>query len=213
MRGPSDVRVLVADDHPLFRDGVVRQIERTDGLQVAGEASTGIQALGLIRRLAPDVAVLDLKMPVMDAIQVTVQAIRDRAETGVLIVSGFADPAVRVRAFRAGARGVLSKECERSQICEAVKAVAAGELVSGELPEAMVSALPSDPVCGSAPLSAREREILELMAAGVSGPQAARLLGLSPGTIKTHTQHLFRKLSVNDRAAAVAQAMRQGVLR
>jgi two-component system nitrate/nitrite response regulator NarL len=212
MHAGTDIRVLVADDHPLFRDGVVRQIERTPGLRVVGEASTGAEALALMRSLRPDVAILDLRMPGLDAIQVTVLALRDSSDIKVLILSGFADAAVRVRALRAGARGFLPKECDRGQICEAVRAVAAGGLVAAEVGEAAMAGVSSEPAGHSTPLSAREGEILELMAAGLSGPAAARLLGVSSSTVKTHTQHLFRKLSVNDRAAAVAQAMRKGLL-
>ena len=213
MAANSRTRVLIADDHPLFRDGLARHIRERPELELIGEASDGPAALEAIRELRPDVAVLDIKMPGLDGLKVAGAIARDELPTKVVILSAFLESAVVFKALEGGARAFLSKDADRGEVCEAIIAVARGEVV---LPPIVQSGL-ADEIRAHARdrapnLTAREREVLELIAAGASAPAIAQRLHLSTGTVKSHLQHLYEKLGVSDRAAAVAEAMRRGML-
>lgn len=207
------VRVVVGDDHPLFREGAVRALVASGQIEVVGEAGDGLQALELIGRLRPDVALLDLRMPGLDGAQVAAAALKQGLSTRVLLLSAYTDSALVYRALQQGVAGYLPKESSRTAIVNAVLDCAAGrdvvapELASGLAAEIRRRAEPSGPS-----LSAREREVLQLIASGESIPTIARELFLAPSTIKTHVQRLYEKLGVADRAAAVAEAMRRGLL-
>jgi two-component system nitrate/nitrite response regulator NarL len=207
------VRVVVGDDHPLFREGAVRALVASGQIQVVGEASDGEQALELINALRPDVALLDLRMPGLDGAQVAAALLRQGVPTRVLLLSAYTESEVVYQALQLGAAGYLPKESSRAQIvaavldCAAGKDVLATDLASGLAAEIRRRAAPSGPT-----LSAREREVLQLIAAGESVPTIAKELFLAPSTIKTHVQRLYEKLGVADRAAAVAEAMRRGLL-
>lgn len=207
------VRVVVADDHPLFREGLVRALTSSGQIEIAGEAANGSEALELITAHKPDVALIDLQMPGMDGAQVAAAVVRDELPTRVLLVSAHADSALVYHALQQGAAGYLPKESSRSEIVTAVLDCAAGrdvvspELASGLAAEIRRRAEPSGPT-----LSAREREVLKHIAEGASIPMIAKELFLAPSTIKTHVQRLYEKLGVGDRAAAVAEAMRRGLL-
>ena len=207
------VRVVVADDHPLFREGLVRALTGSGQVEVVGEAENGPTALELIQKESPDVALLDYQMPGMDGAQVAAAVVRDELPTRVLLVSAHADSALVYHALQQGAAGYLPKESSRSEIITAVLDCAAGrdvldsKLASGLAAEIRRRAEPSGPT-----LSAREREVLKLIADGGSIPMIAKQLFLAPSTVKTHVQRLYEKLGVGDRAAAVAEAMRRGLL-
>ena len=216
MRGTFNnqrVRVVVADDHPLFREGLVRALTGSGQVEVVGEAENGPAALELIQKESPDVALLDYQMPGMDGAQVAAAVVRDELPTRVLLVSAHADSALVYHALQQGAAGYLPKESSRSEIITAVLDCAAGrdvldpKLASGLAAEIRRRAEPSGPT-----LSAREREVLKLIADGGSIPMIAKTLFLAPSTVKTHVQRLYEKLGVGDRAAAVAEAMRRGLL-
>ena len=207
------VRVVVADDHPLFREGLVRALTGSGQVEVVGEAENGPAALELIQKESPDVALLDYQMPGMDGAQVAAAVVRDELPTRVLLVSAHADSALVYHALQQGAAGYLPKESSRSEIITAVLDCAAGrdvldpKIASGLAAEIRRRAEPSGPT-----LSAREREVLKLIADGGSIPMIAKTLFLAPSTVKTHVQRLYEKLGVGDRAAAVAEAMRRGLL-
>lgn len=209
----TKVRVVVADDHPLFREGLVRALTGSGQIEIAGEAANGLEALELIAAHRPDVALIDLQMPGLDGPQVAAAVVRDELPTRVLLVSAHADAALVYHALQQGAAGYLPKESSRSEIVTAVLDCAAGrdvvapELASGLAAEIRRRAEPSGPS-----LSAREREVLKHIAEGASVPMIAKELFLAPSTIKTHVQRLYEKLGVGDRAAAVAEAMRRGLL-
>ena len=212
-RDGARVRVLAADDHPLFREAVVRAIKERPEFELVGEAEDGTRALAAIRELAPDVAVLDVKMPGLDGLAVLNAVVRDALPTRVILLSAFLDGAVAFEAMAAGAAGYLSKEAERGRIADAIAAVGRGETVLG--PEVQSGLAAEIRVRGAKDrpgLSEREREILGHVAAGRSAPQIAELLFLSTATVKSHLQSLYEKLGVSDRAAAVAEAMRRGLL-
>lgn len=218
-RGTSDVvsqrvSVLVADDHPLFRDGISRAVRERPDLELIAEAADGRRALELIRSLRPDVAVVDLSLPGLDGIGVINAVRRDGLSTRVLVLSAAIDGAIVHKAVSTGAAGYLSKSASRPDVCDAVAAVARGELVlepalqAGLLAEVQARGVEDErPV-----LTAREREILALMADGMSAPAMGERLYLSPATVKTHMSHMYEKLGVSDRAACVAEAMRRGLL-
>jgi two-component system, NarL family, nitrate/nitrite response regulator NarL len=205
--------VLVADDHPVFRQGLVDAIKRRPDLELAGEADTGRAALEAIRRLKPDVALIDIKMPALDGIQVVRAVVRDQLPTRVLFLSAYLERQTIYQAVEAGARGYLSKDSNAGAICDAVAAVARGQMVLAPETQAAIAEeirerTPAEPN----PLSQREREILSLTAEGRSASDIALLLYLSPATVKTHLRRIYQKLGVSDRAAAVAEAMRRGLL-
>jgi len=211
--GKTKVRVVVADDHPLYRESVVRALSSSGRVEVVSEADQGRAALEQIRAESPDVAVLDYKLPELDGIAVAHAVARDRLETRVLLLSAFTDSGLVYEALQSGAAGYLPKESRREQIVDAVLACARGEtivppeLASGLVTEIRLRARTDGPV-----LSGREREILRMIAEGKNLPTIAEELFLGVTTVKTHVQHLYEKLGVSDRAAAVAEGMRRRLI-
>jgi two-component system nitrate/nitrite response regulator NarL len=209
----NKVRVVVADDHPLYRDGVVRALSGSCRVEVVAEAEDGTAALAAIEEYAPDVALLDYKLPGLDGVRVTHAIIRDRLPTRVLLLSAFTESGVVYKALEEGAAGFIPKEARREQIVDAVLACARGEnVVPPELASGLVSEIRLRASNHAPALTDREREILKLIASGRSLPEIAGQLYLGVTTVKTHVQHLYEKLSVSDRAAAVAEAMRRGLI-
>jgi two-component system nitrate/nitrite response regulator NarL len=210
---PRRVTVDFVDDHPFFRDGVTRGLARDGRIEVLGEAATGAEALAVIGRELPDVALVDYQLPDMTGVDVTHALRRDSVATRVLLVSAFTDGAVVFRALEEGAAGYLAKDASRTELIDAVMQVARGEtVIPGGLTEGLAAqirlrAQPSAPA-----LTPRELDVLKGFARGLSIPQLAAELFVAPSTVKTHTQRLYEKLGVSDRAAAVAAAMRLGLL-
>jgi two-component system, NarL family, nitrate/nitrite response regulator NarL len=207
------VTVVVVDDHPFFRDGVTRGLARDGRIEVVGEAGTGAEALAAIGRERPDVALVDYQLPDMNGVDVTHALRRDSVATRVLLVSAVTDGAVVFRALEEGAAGYLAKDAPRTELIDAVMQVARGEtVIPGGLTEGLAAqirlrAQPSAPA-----LTPRELDVLKGFARGLSIPQLAAELVVAPSTVKTHTQRLYEKLGVSDRAAAVATAMRLRLL-
>lgn len=207
------ITVVVADDHPLYRDGVVRALSASGQIDVVAEAGDGRAALAAIRDHLPEVALVDYRLPELDGVAIVHAVNRDGLATRVLLVSAFTDSGVVYKAVETGAAGFLPKEARREQIVDAVLACARGETV---LPPEVATGLASEMRLRKrhdAPaLTDREQEILRLIADGKSLPTIATELFLGVTTVKTHVQHLYEKLGVSDRAAAVASAMRRGLL-
>jgi two-component system nitrate/nitrite response regulator NarL len=207
------VRVVVADDHPFFRDGVARGLVHSGRIEVVAEAGDGREALEMIRRDDPDVALVDYEMPDIDGLGVVRAAVRDGLRTRVLLLSAHTESAVVYQALQEGAAGYLAKDSKRAEIVEAVLDVARGrtvvpaELAAGLAGEIRIRAKDQGPV-----LSERERQVLQAFARGLSVPQVAGELFIGVSTVKTHTQRLYEKLGVSDRAAAVAEGMRRGLV-
>jgi two-component system nitrate/nitrite response regulator NarL len=205
--------VLVADDHPVFRDGLVRVLSARPEFDVVGEARDGREALDLARRLVPTVALLDVKMPGLDGPSIAHALRRDGVPTRVVLISAHAPSEVVYRAIALGAVAFLSKEADPAEICETVAAAARGETrLSPEVQAELVRQIQMRAVEDRPGITPREREVLALIADGLSGPDIARELHVGPATVKTHLQSLYEKLGVSDRAAAVASAMRMGLL-
>jgi two-component system, NarL family, nitrate/nitrite response regulator NarL len=206
-------RVLVVDDHPMYRDAVAASVRRRADLELVGAATDGREALELIAAERPDVAVLDIEMSGLDGMQVLKGLARDGSLTRVLVLSGHLESAIVYSALAAGARGYLSKDSGPDAICDAIATVARGDtLIPSEVHQGLLREIQLRADDDRPALSAREHEVLKLAAAGCSAPEMARRLYLGVGTVKTHLQSVYRKLGVSDRAAAVAEAMRQGLL-
>ena len=209
----SKVTALIVDDHAFFRDGLSRGLTRSGQVEVVAEVGNGREALEAIRREQPKVAVVDYQMPDMDGIALVHAVVREQLATRVLLLSAFTDSAVVFRALEEGAAGYLSKDADRQAIVDAVLGVARGEtvvpapLAAGLAGEIRLRAQSQAPA-----LSPRERQVLQAFSRGLSIPQTAAELYIEPSTVKTHTQRLYEKLGVSDRAAAVAEAMRRGLL-
>lgn len=209
-KGSELVTVVVGDDHPMYREGVVRAMRETGRIDVVAEASDGRAALAAIREHRPAVALLDYRMPDLDGLAVVAAVTRDELPTHVLLLSATQDPATVYEALAAGAAGYLTKESDRDEIVAAVISCARGD---GYVPTKLASSLANEVrhrSRGDATLlSPREAEIIKLIAEGLSVPDIAGKLHLAPTTVRTHVQNLYGKLGVSDRAAAVAEAMRR----
>lgn len=207
------VTVVVGDDHPVYREGVVRALDNSGRTEVVAAVGNGHDALEAVREHRPDVALLDYKMPGLDGIAVAHAVARDHLPTRVLLLSASTEGSVVYRAIQDGAAGYLSKEADRDDIVAGVVACARGESV---IPPELVTSLATQVhqhAHSAAPLlSGREQEILRLIADGKTVPEMAAELFLAQTTIKTHIRRLYEKLGVSDRGAAVAYAMRNHIL-
>ena len=208
------VTVLVADDHPIYREGIVRAIKDRPDLELIGEAVDGREALERVRSLAPDVAVLDIRMPGLDGTQVLAAMRREGLESEVLFLSAFMEPELAYKTVAAGAKGYLSKESSRQEVCEAIVSIArGGTAFAAEAQAGLAAQIQERETSGGPPqLTDREQEVLELVAEGYSAPDIGKHIHLSTTTVKSHLHSLYEKLGVSDRAAAVAEAMRRGML-
>lgn len=213
-RGRARVRVVLAEDHPVYREGLGHALRGWPEIELVGEAQAGPDALEQIRAQTPDVALLDLKLPQLDGLRVLDAVKRAELPTEVLFISGYDDSETVFRAFSQGARGFLPKHATAQEICEAILTVASGGAV---IPPHHASGLAAEihkrrerdeqPL-----LTERELEILRRSSEGLSVREVAESMHLAVATVKTHLQHAYEKLEVNDRTAAVAKAMRRGWL-
>ncbi len=208
------VSVLVADDHPIYREGIVRAIKDRPELELVGEAGDGRQALEQVRRLTPEVAVLDIRMPGLDGTQVLAAMRREGLGTEVLFLSAFMEPELAYKTVAAGAKGYLSKESSRQEVCEAIVTIArGGTALAAQAQAGLAEQIQERERSGGPPqLTAREQEVLRLVSEGYSAPDIGKHIHLSTTTVKSHLHSLYEKLGVSDRAAAVAEAMRRGML-
>ena len=208
------VTVLVADDHPLFRDGIARAVRGRPELELVAEVGDGRSALERIRELEPAVAVVDLRLPRLDIVTIAGAIARDRLPTRVLVLSAFTEPRLIYGVMSAGAAGYFSKDAERDEILDAIFAVARGESrVEPRLQGALFGELRVQASGEGRPvLAPRELEVLRLIGEGLSARQIGERLCIATSTVKSHQARLYEKLSVSDRAAAVAEGMRLGLL-
>ena len=215
----TPVRVLIADDQALFREGLRTLLSTRPEVDVVGEAANGEEALTLVARLQPDVVLMDLRMPLMDGIQATVR-IRDAwPAIPVLVLTTFDDDASLFGALRAGAAGYLLKDVSSETLIAAVTAAAGGEAflqstVTGRVVAAFARLMESGGPRAEAlvlPLSPREREILALLGTGASNKEIADRLCLAEGTVKNHVTNILTKLDVRDRTQAALRARQLGL--
>jgi two-component system nitrate/nitrite response regulator NarL len=207
------LRVLIADDHPLFLFAIAHSVNSREELEIVGEARTGREAIAAALETEPDLAVLDVGMPDLDGLEVLKAFGREGLATRVLFVSGNLNADLSYDLIEAGAAGVLDKSAMPDQIGDALVRISQGETVlAPTVQSALMRAVRDRRENPPTVLSRREGEVLRFLAAGLSAPQIARELQLSPSTVKTHLQRLYERLDVSDRAAAVAEGMRRGLI-
>ena len=201
------IRVLVADDHPIVRSGIVGLIGAADDIDVVGEADDGADAVHLAEQLRPDIVLMDLRMPRLDGAAATAAILAANPAVRVLILTTYETDDQILGAIAAGASGYLLKAAPQAEIIEGVRSVAGGQTVLAPVIAArLVQRVRAD--AAPAPrLSARELDVLRLVAAGQSNPQIGRSLFIGEATVKTHLLHVFEKLGVGDRTRAVTLAM------
>lgn len=210
------LRVLIVDDHPLFRRGLGTLVDATADLEVVGEASSGAEAMAAAASLRPDVVVMDLNMPGLNGIEATRAILRTDTNIRILVLTIFDDDDSVFAAMRAGAHGYVLKDAEQGEIIRAILAVGHGEVIFGPAVAEQVMRLFSVPRHVEPPpdafpeLSGREREILQLIAGGESNPAIARKLVLSPKTVRNHVSNIFSKLQAADRAETIIRAREAG---
>ncbi|MFC4945629.1 response regulator [Pseudonocardia sp. GCM10023141] len=214
----SGVRVLVVDDQLIVRDGLVALLEMTDGIDVVGSAADGQQAVDLLGDTPCDVVLMDLRMPGLDGVGATTRITRDHPDVAVLVLTTYADDASITTALAAGARGYLTKNAGRSEIAAAIRSAAAGHStfdadVSRRLVAALVDGGGGSPASDpeAAGLTGREREVITLIARGLSNAEIATALFVEQTTVKTHINNAFAKIGVENRADAVRYAFRVGL--
>jgi DNA-binding NarL/FixJ family response regulator len=203
------ITVLIADDHPIVRDGL-RGMFTGRGFEVVGEAASGAEAVTLAERLRPDVVLMDLRMPGTDGVTAITELARLGNPARVLVLTTYDTDSDVLPAIEAGATGYLLKDAPREDLFRAVEAAARGEAVLSPAVASRLMGRVREPA--REPLSQREREVLSLVARGSTNKEAAKKLFISEATVKTHLIHVYAKLGVNDRAAAVAVAFERGLL-
>ncbi|GAA0908929.1 response regulator transcription factor [Virgisporangium aurantiacum] len=208
--------VLVADDHPVFRDGLAMLLGSVDGIEVVGTAANGVVAVESAVRLRPDVVVMDVQMPELNGVEATRRLAAEAPDVGILVLTMSEDDGTVFAALRAGARGYLVKGAEQEEIVRAITTVAAGGVVFGaalalRIAEFFAGAAASAVAEPFPQLTVREREILDLLAAGRSNGQIAGTLYLSPKTVRNTVSNVFAKLQVADRAEAIVRARDAGL--
>jgi two-component system, NarL family, nitrate/nitrite response regulator NarL len=215
MASPSSrqISVLAADRHPLFREGLARAIRQRAALRLVDEVADGRTTLDRILRHSPDVAIVDVDLRDLDGAQVLNAVIRDDLGTRVLLVAPAIDPDTAYRAIAGGAAGVLSKRSDAEELCGAVETAAAGEVVfAPEAQTGLAEAIRRRAVEPQPIIAERERQILLLVADGRSAVDIGRALNLSTGTVKTCLLRIYERFGVSERAAAVAAALRRGLI-
>jgi DNA-binding NarL/FixJ family response regulator len=208
------IRVLVADDHPIVRSGIVALLSSSDDIVVVAEAGDGTEAVRLAAEHHPDLVLMDLRMPRLGGVDATRELIAARPETRVLVLTTYETDELILSAIEAGASGYLMKASPHDEILEGVRSVARGETVlAPSIATKLVQHMRSGAESVASPrLSPREIEVLRLVAAGLSNPAIGRTLFIGEATVKTHLQHVFEKLDVADRTRAVTRAMELGLI-
>jgi DNA-binding NarL/FixJ family response regulator len=212
----ESLRVLIADDHPLFRHGIAALLAASPEFQVVGEATSGEEVVTLAEQLQPDVILMDIRMPGISGIDATRQILHTSPHIRILMVTMSEDNASVFAAMRAGARGYVLKEAQKDDMLRAIRAVGRGEAIfssaiAGRLIDFFAAPRPTVPPQAFPELTERESEILNLIAQGHSNPEIAERLVLSPHTVRNYVSNIFSKLQVVDRAQAIVRARERGL--
>jgi DNA-binding NarL/FixJ family response regulator len=210
----APTRVLIADDHPLFRDGLAALVNGETDTELAGAATSGHEAVGLAHQTNPDVVVMDLRMPGMSGIEATRRILADNPNISVLVLTMFDDDESIVSALRAGAHGYLLKGADREQIRSAIRAAASRQVIFGAHLAAGILGrftATSVPPAAFPQLTSRERDVLELVAQGRANAAIAARLGLSQKTIRNHVSNILAKMPAADRPEAIVRAREAGL--
>ena len=206
------IRVLVVDDHPVVRAGIVALLETVDDIEVVGTGASGEEALAAVGTLEPDLVVMDLRMPGIDGDEATARILERHPRVRVLILTTYETDDAILSAIAAGASGYLLKAAPAEELIAGVRAVAAGEVALAPSVSRMLVARTRAPEPTPALLTPREREVLQLVADGLSNREIGARIHLGEATVKTHLLRAFAKLEVNDRTRAVTRAMELGLL-
>jgi DNA-binding NarL/FixJ family response regulator len=208
----DELRVLIAEDHPVFRQGLRSLLETAPGIEAVGEAATGQEAVEWALEFEPDVILMDLRMPELNGIEATRRIVDAQPQIGILVLTMFEDDDSVFAAMRAGARGYLLKGSEQDEVLRAIRAVASGEAIFGPAIATRLIAYFSSAHAEAFPeLTEREREVLELIAKGRNNQAIAKELVLSLKTVRNHVSNVFNKLQVTDRAQAIVKAREAGL--
>ena len=216
MMGPvTGIRLLIVDDHPIVRDGLRGVFDGEPGFEVVGEAGDGEQALARAAASRPDVVLMDLRMPTMGGVEAIRRLRADQPDVRVLVLTTYDTESDVLPAIEAGATGYLLKDAPREDLIRAVRAAAAGQpVLAPTVAQRLMTRVqvPAAAPATSDALTDRELEVLRLVASGATNRESARQLFISEATVKTHLLHVYGKLGVRDRAAAVAEAYKRGLL-
>ncbi|MFI5728947.1 response regulator [Kribbella sp. NPDC051587] len=206
------VRVVVADDQTVVRDGLVTLLKLLPGIDVVAAASDGAEAVRMVAEHNPDVLLVDLRMPNVDGVEATRQVRTEHPRTEVVVLTTYSDDDSVLSALRAGARGYLTKDADAESIGRAIEAAAAGQsILDADVQRRLIEGAATAPKPVDTGLTPRELDVLRLIAEGLSNTEIARQLFVSEATVKTHINHLFAKANLRDRAQAVAYAYRLGL--
>ena len=205
------IRLIIADDHPVVRTGLQGMLAGQPDFEVVGEATTGTEAVEIVAQLQPEVVLMDLQMPEMDGVTATAEIKAHHPETHVLILTTYDTDADILRAVEAGATGYLLKDAPREELFHAVRAAAQGKTVLAPTVATRLLEQMREPAQET--LSGREVQVLALVADGASNKEIGKQLHVSEATVKSHLLHIFDKLGVADRTAAVTTALKRGILR
>lgn len=203
--------ILIADDHPVVRDGLRGMLESQPDFEVVGEAADGAQAIKLVEELRPEIVLMDLRMPQVDGVTAIREIKNGQAETQILVLTTYDSDADILPAIEAGATGYLLKDSSREELYGAIRATARGDTVLAPSVAARLVGQMRAPA--EERLSSRELEVLQLVAEGASNKDIASRLHISQATVKSHLIHIFGKLGVSDRTAAVTVALQRGIMR
>ena len=205
---PDEITCLIVDDHEVVREGLRLSLSRASHIRVIGEASDGAEAISLVERRKPDVVVMDVRMPGMDGLEATKEILKKVPGTAVLIFTAFSERALLDRALDSGARGYILKEAPHDDLLRAIDRIGqGGEYVDPALTPALISGKGQTDM-----LTARERQILQLLADGMSNAEVAAKLFISQETVKSHVRHILTKLEADTRTHAVAIALRESII-
>ena len=210
------IRILIADDHPVVREGLFAMLSRESDFEVVGEARDGVEAVNKAKELSPEVVLMDLRMPELDGVEAMNQIKSAKPDTKFIILTTYSDDDYIFRGIEAGARGYLLKDAPREELFKAIRAVHRGEsliqpVVASKVLDRLTELSRRAP--SGEELSERELEVLRLMAKGAANKEIGVELSIAQSTVKTHISTIFQKLGVNDRTEAVTQALKKGIIR
>jgi DNA-binding NarL/FixJ family response regulator len=210
------IKIVIVDDHPVVREGIGAMLKKEPDFKILGEASNGLEAVEKVRELAPDVVLMDLRMPELDGVEAMTRIKAENSDVKFIILTTFSDDEYIFRGIAAGARAYLLKDAPREELFKAIRAVSKGEsliqpVVASKVLDRLFELSKKTPA--SETLSEREIEVLRLMAKGVSNKDIADQLSITQSTVKTHITSIFQKLDVTTRTEAVTNALRKGIIK